>query len=56
MTTEEALRKIQQQMVEVMVSAQEAANNAVTNENEARAVTGVTSGQSKPGTLGTKEI
>ncbi len=39
LSTDEVLERIQQQMAEVMASAQEAANNAVTNENEARAMT-----------------
>ena len=38
LSTDEVLERIQQQMAEVMASAQEAANNAVTNENEARAI------------------
>lgn len=38
LSTDQVLERIQQQMAEVMASAQEAANNAVTNESEARAV------------------
>ena len=40
----QVLERIQQQMAEVMASAQEAANSAVSNENEARAMQ-----QAKPG-------
>ena len=38
LSTDEVLERIQQQMEEVMASAQEVANSAVTNENEARQV------------------
>ena len=38
LSTDEVLERIQQQMAEVMASAQEAASSAVTNESEARAV------------------
>lgn len=34
----QVLERIQQQMAEVMASAQEAANSAVTSENQARAI------------------
>ncbi len=37
MSTDEVLESIQQQMAEVMASAQEAASSAVTTESEARA-------------------
>ena len=43
LSTDEVLERIQQQMAEVMASAQEAANNAVTNESEARAAAATTS-------------
>ena len=36
LSTDEVLERIQQQMEEVMATAQEVANSAVTNENEAR--------------------
>ena len=36
LSTDEVLERIQQQMAEVMATAQEVANSAVTNENEAR--------------------
>ena len=38
LSTDEVLERIQQQMAEVMASAQEAASSAVTNETEARAM------------------
>ena len=41
MSTDEVLERIQQQMAEVMASAQEVANSAVTTENEALAVAAV---------------
>ena len=41
LTTDEVLERIQQQMAEVMATAHEAANSAVTNENEARAVAAI---------------
>lgn len=38
LSTDEVLKRIQRQMAEVMASAQEAASNTVTNENEAHAM------------------
>ena len=43
LSTDEVLERIQQQMAEVMISAQETANNAITNETDAR-VMSVTGG------------
>ena len=40
LSTDEVLERIQQQMEEVMATAQEVANSAVSNENEARVVSG----------------